>query len=506
MEAVQIVEWERAMRPLDSVQQALVAKKSIVKSDQRYYQIMDIIHQRNWNSDRYLKALNIQVNIQEMLKIRARILPPPQITYRKQNNQNVVEHVSLGKWKIRNQFCSTPIINKWGMLLQRYGIQINPNPKTIAKPDQRKDIDETFKNIKTDGWQLAIVILNSTEPALRDHVKQLGNQKLGLVTQCASFQAIEINSEKLHMYVENLSQQINTKIRGINGIVNLKTALSQISNTDRFMFFGVDATHTTSSRKRPSIAAIVGSCNPSCSHYAACLCEQYPEKNRCSIEVIKDMDKMVIELLQVFARSCGNTLPNRIVFYRDGIDDGQFQKVLDNEVSKIKSTFQVVYGKNPMACLTFIIVKERHNTRFFAYDGKKTSNIEAGTVIDVDITHPSQFDFYLCSQAAIMGTSRPALYHVLHDENGFNSNDIQELTYWLCHTDARCSKSVSIPALVHYAHLAVYASVAYKFNDNDDETLEIDDDESTSETITLEDIKTKVMILNNNIQDTMWFV
>ncbi|CAF3857386.1 unnamed protein product [Rotaria sp. Silwood1] len=179
---------------------------------------------------------------------------------------------------------------------------------------------------------------------------------------------------------------------------------------------------------------------------------------------------MVIELLQVFARSCGNTLPNRIVFYRDGIDDGQFQKVLDNE------------------------------------DGKQTSNLEAGTVIDVDITHPSQFDFYLCSQAAIMGTSRPALYHVLHDENGFNSNDIQELTYWLCHTDARCSKSVSIPALVHYAHLAVYASVAYKFNDNDDETLEIDDDESTSETITLEDIKTKVMILNNNIQDTMWFV
>ncbi|CAF5029492.1 unnamed protein product, partial [Rotaria sp. Silwood1] len=183
-----IVEWEHAMRPLDSVQQALVAKKSIVKSDQRYYQIMNIIHQRNWNSDRYLKALNIQVNTPEMLKIRARILPPPQITYRKQNNQNVVEHVSLGKWKIRNQFCSTPIINKWD--------------------------------------------------------------------------------------VENLSQKINTKIGGINGIVNLKTALSQISNTDRFMFFGVDATHTTSSRKRPSIAAIVGSCNPSCSHYAACLCER----------------------------------------------------------------------------------------------------------------------------------------------------------------------------------------------------------------------------------------
>jgi len=46
---------------------------------------------------------------------------------------------------------------------------------------------------------------------------------------------------------------------------------------------------------------------------------------------------MVIDLLQVFAKSCGNRLPNKIVFYRDGVDEGQYQKVLDNEVMKIKN-------------------------------------------------------------------------------------------------------------------------------------------------------------------------
>lgn len=49
---------------------------------------------------------------------------------------------------------------------------------------------------------------------------------------------------------------------------------------------------------------------------------------------------MVIDLLKVFAHSCGDRLPNRIVFYRDGVDDGQFQKVLDNEVKKIKDACQ----------------------------------------------------------------------------------------------------------------------------------------------------------------------
>ncbi len=46
-------------------------------------------------------------------------------------------------------------------------------------------------------------------------------------------------------------------------------------------------------------------------------------------------------------------------------------------------------------------MKKRHNTRFFLYDGKQTMNVQAGTVVDQDITHPSQFDFYLCSQAAM---------------------------------------------------------------------------------------------------------
>lgn len=90
-----------------------------------------------------------------------------------------------------------------------------------------------------------------------------------------------------------------------------------------------------------------------------------------------------------------------------------------------------VYRNQSLPKLTFIIVKKRHNTRFFLYENGQTLNINAGTVIDCAITHPSQFDFYLCSQAAIMGTSRPTLYHVLHDDTRFSSDDIQQLTYWV---------------------------------------------------------------------------
>lgn len=54
------------------------------------------------------------------------------------------------------------------------------------------------------------------------------------------------------------------------------------------------------------------------------------------------------------------------------------------------------------------------------------------------------------------GTSRPSHYHVLWDDNHFGSDELQCLTYQLCHTYVRCTRSVSIPAPAYYAHLVAF--------------------------------------------------
>jgi eukaryotic translation initiation factor 2C len=51
-----------------------------------------------------------------------------------------------------------------------------------------------------------------------------------------------------------------------------------------------------------------------------------------------------------------------------------------------------------------------------------------GTVIDTGIVSPNGSNFYLNSHVAIEGTSRSMLYQVLHDEIGFTSDEIQQLT------------------------------------------------------------------------------
>ncbi|XP_020704040.1 protein argonaute 1B-like, partial [Dendrobium catenatum] len=106
-------------------------------------------------------------------------------------------------------------------------------------------------------------------------------------------------------------------------------------------------------------------------------------------------------------------------------------------------------------------------TRLFAnnhndqHSVDRSGNILPGTVVDSKICHPTEFDFYLCSHAGIQGTSRPAHYHVLWDENKFSADALQTLTNNLCYTYARCTRSVSIVPPAYYAHLAAFRARFY---------------------------------------------
>jgi hypothetical protein len=93
--------------------------------------------------------------------------------------------------------------------------------------------------------------------------------------------------------------------------------------------------------------------------------------------------------------------------------------------------FIEVYGNRPLPKITFVIIKKSHNTRFFAPNGQRITNMAAGTVIDTTIVHPRQFDFYLNSHAGALGTNVCSYYHVLYNEIEFTSDELQQLTFWV---------------------------------------------------------------------------
>jgi eukaryotic translation initiation factor 2C len=72
-------------------------------------------------------------------------------------------------------------------------------------------------------------------------------------------------------------------------------------------------------------------------------------------------------------------VPTEVIYYRDGVSEGQFRQVKDLEVPQLRSAIQKVWpteagGKPPgISC---IIAKKRHHTRFFNADND--SNVGAG--------------------------------------------------------------------------------------------------------------------------------
>lgn len=87
------------------------------------------------------------------------------------------------------------------------------------------------------------------------------------------------------------------------------------------------------------------------------------------------------------------------MFYRDGVSEGQFENVLLEELAAIQRACK---GISP-SCepgITYIVVQKRHNIRLIPTDPRQR-NVEPGTVVDTDITHPREFDFYLCSHEGI---------------------------------------------------------------------------------------------------------
>jgi eukaryotic translation initiation factor 2C len=124
------------------------------------------------------------------------------------------------------------------------------------------------------------------------------------------------------------------------------------------MVFGADVYHSgVNEQHMPSIASVCASMDAAATIYSG----RYSVNKVPRNETIEQLDLMVIDLLKAF-RAKNGRLPERILFYRDGVSEGQFRKVMEVEVDMLRKAFKGGYGDKPPK-LTFVIVQKRHHTR-----------------------------------------------------------------------------------------------------------------------------------------------
>ncbi|KAN0130852.1 Piwi domain containing protein [Lactarius tabidus] len=299
---------------------------------------------------------------------------------------------------------------------------------------------------------LVLVVLPDSAAAQRKAVKAWGDVTRQVATQCVvSFR------NPNDQYCNNVALKVNVKLGGINSypVNHIYHGLCK----EATMIVGADVTHPGPGvRDRPSIASLVSSFDHTFSRYAAFTKVQAPR-----MEVIEDLEQMFLDALRHFLNT-NRRSPKRVIFYRDGVSDGEFQTVEDVEIAALSNAWdrfaEAPETKIPNGYaipLVFIVVGKRHHLRFFQGPGPnikdKTGNIFGGLVVDRDVANPHKMDFYLQSHPGLKGTSRPSHYVVLYNKLGFNIDIIQQISYFLCYAYARCTRSVSIPAPVYYADI-----------------------------------------------------
>ncbi|KAF8128683.1 Piwi domain-containing protein [Boletus edulis] len=324
------------------------------------------------------------------------------------------------------------------------------NPSDLMRRAAIDTIKNTLLSVKPKPT-LLLVMLSSGDKATYEGLKHLCDVFLDVATVCVQSSKIRKSSPQ---YFANVALKVNMKMGGINHKLDSRSGawLNKVPT----MIVGMDVTHPSpgSAVGTPSIAAVVASVDNSYAQYPASLEIQESKK-----EMITNLKKMMVDRLTFFQKKNNGKLPERILVYRDGVSEGQFNIVREEERPQIIEAFKsfstpkVPYRPQ----LTIIICGKRHHTRFYPTEEEnadKDGNPRPGTVVDRGVTAVYDFDFFLQAHGGLQGTTRPTHYYVVHDEIRFRANEIQVLTNSLSYMFSRATKAVSLVSPAYYADVA----------------------------------------------------
>jgi eukaryotic translation initiation factor 2C len=160
------------------------------------------------------------------------------------------------------------------------------------------------------------------------------------------------------------------------------------------------------------------------------------------------VEEMVRERLEAWAmqrkaESSSTTsapeLPQNIIYYRDGVGTGQYDKIKSVEVKAIRYAYRKLadeYNVRRDVNIHAVVVVKRHHTRFYPLNEQEgdqygNGNTKPGTFVDRLVTSPYYQDFYLQSHSGIKGTVKPTHYFVLEDGiPGLTLEKLRDLVSW----------------------------------------------------------------------------
>nr|XP_017035142.2 protein argonaute-2-like [Drosophila kikkawai] len=475
------IEGGQALNRKDGATQVSnMIKFAATSTNERKAKIMDLLKFFEHNLDPTISRFGIRI-ANDFITVHTRTLVPPQVEYQGKKCCSVRN----GSWRMDNMRFLEPKAkaHKWAILYfdppfgrkmpynqvadfeqrmlaqsKTVNVSLDKKAEIWAYRDERK-LDQCFLDLRGQ-CDLAFVIIPQ-HGVTYSTIKQKAELQHGILTQCIKQFTVE---RKLNpQTIGNILLKVNSKLNGINHKLKDDPRQPMLKNA---MFLGADVSHPSpDQREIPSVVGVAASHD----RFGGAYNMQY-RLQRSTLEEIEDMEAITLEHLRVYQKY-HNEYPDYIIYYRDGVSDGQFPKIKNEEIRGIKAACRQI-GIRPQICC--IIVVKRHHTRFFPMGQpsqyNKFNNVDPGTVVDRTIVHPNEVQFFMVSHQSIQGTAKPTRYNVIENTGKLDIDLLQQLTFNLCHMFPRCTRSVSYPAPAYLAHLVAargrhYLSGTERFQD-----------------------------------------
>ncbi|XP_068943231.1 piwi-like protein 1 [Petaurus breviceps papuanus] len=442
----------RSMRMNDRITKN-IAKRTKLSPERRHSELqklMDNIH-RNADVQRELQEWGLNFEKQP-LSLTGRVLPVPILNEdrrarsiqctdwsREIHKGQLSFPKPLANWLFvfnhENSRLAQILWEKLDFATRTLGINLKP-PKRCPVQDKTEEYLKVLKDNVTPQTQIAVCLLPNNRKEKYDAIKKYLCTIRPVPSQCIVAETLK-KRQVLLAVVTRLALQMNCKIGGHLWKVS-------IPFTDA-MFIGIDCFHEVTSGHK-SVAGFVASLDTSLTKwYSCCLFQDTGQ------EFLDGLGICLESALKAWKENSKQSLLPKFIFvYRDGVGDGQLQTMVDYEIPQILKCLNSLPKYSYK--LVIIVVKKRVNARFFVEKDGYLINPSAGTVIDVDVTRPEWYDFFIVSQSAKEGSVTPTHYNVVFDNTDLTPDQIQCLTYKLCYMYYNWTGVIRVPAPCQYAH------------------------------------------------------
>ncbi|EDW63285.1 protein piwi [Drosophila virilis] len=406
------------------------------------------------DSVKVLKDWNMQLD-DKLIEVQGRVIAPQRIVFNNRSRVSAGDNADWTRYFRDQQMLTTPRegLDRWAVIVPERNLrdlkQLLDNLHRAARGmgfNIQKPRESWIKDDCTSTYIQALDDCARCDPKLilcffarNNPERYAAIKKRGYVDRAIPTQVVTTNANRNGLSVATkIAIQINCKLGYTPWMIELPLS--------GLMTIGFDIAKCSRNRSKAYGALVASMDLQQNSTFFSTVAE-------CSAYDVlaNNLWPMILKALRQYERE-HKKLPTRIIFYRDGVSSGSLKQLFEYEVKDIVEKLDAEYKRvssTTAPMLAYIVVTKSSNTRFFL---DSMRNPPPGTVVDDVVTLPERYDFYLVSQTVRQGTVSPTSYNVLYSNIRLSPDQLQKLTYKMCHLYYNWSGTTRVPAVCQYAN------------------------------------------------------